>query len=175
MKFKELFKCNIEYSPSAKSVNITHATQDDLNAYKWPDEGVKSICVSYSMIDNFVIPEGVETFSCVKCLKTVVLPDSLKYLYLEDTMVHSLDLPLEIERVWVPHNYIREVTFRGGNQPLKLECLNLKSNLLEKLDIEPPDTLYEMDLRKNNLVLSAINPNLLVYARTREGCIIDFY
>jgi hypothetical protein len=168
---KDLFECEFKYND--EDLTITHATQEDLENYEWP-KNINSICISHSWIDHINIPEGVETFTCSKSLRTITIPDSLKNLYLEDTMVFSLDLPITIRRVWAPNNYIRHITFRGTNKPTHLEVLNLESNLLKSVDIYPPPTLYEMDLRKNYIPMSNINPSLLVYARTHEDCIVDF-
>jgi hypothetical protein len=171
---EDYFKCTFDYDEDAGSICITHATQKDIDAFQWPTN-IKSIFISYSWIDHIDIPDGVETFTCVKCLKSIIIPDSLRNLYLEETMVYQLDLPIDIKRVWAPRNYLRHITFRGTNKPSQLEVLNLKSNLLESLDIHPPSTLYEMDLRKNNLQLANINGNLLMHARVHENCIVDFY
>jgi hypothetical protein len=81
-------------------------------------------------------------------LKTIYLPDSVRYFYCGNNLLKSIELPQDIIIVDIDNNFLETITFRNGD-PTQLEVFKVNENIrLYTLDFVPPESLDEISLKK---------------------------
>jgi len=154
------------YNPATKQLHLYNATADDLIDYVYPP-GLETLVILNGYMTHFDIPEGTQTAQLLRMgLRTITVPDSIKRLEIDKNYIQHLDLPAEIEFLEAPKNRLQELRFRGGGQPVALCEANLKSNCFVRLEFEPPESLYHLDVSKNDY-MRYVSPALVkIYANS---------
>jgi len=143
---------NVEITEGESSVDImmNHATQEDVDAFEWPQR-FESLMITSGHVDRVEVPKdcGVERmYLDGLALRSVYVPDSVVKVALCDNKLRHLELPSTIEIVEANNNLLRDISFRGGN-PTHLCSLELDSNLLTSFEWEAPDTLEFATFARN--------------------------
>lgn len=144
-----MFEYSFDYSDDVKTLNISYATQADIDAIVFPAD-VDTVMVSYSRIERIRIPEGVT--SCLLSrigLQELYIPDSVEYLYCSNNFLTALELPADIIVVEANFNHLQSVVFR--KPPTAIARLLLNENWLSELEFDPPESLEVLNIRFNNL------------------------
>jgi hypothetical protein len=165
-----MFVFKSRYDEESRILTIVNAKQQDIDDFKWPNN-IESLYIRDSWIDNLQIPEGIEYVTLSKSVRSIYVPDSIKFLYVANNTLVSLEVPNTIMIVYAPDNFLIDFKFRGGN-PTNLQKLDLSNNNLESLCFIPPDTLGELNITKNMLTPLTISPEILKYAISHEDCYI---
>jgi hypothetical protein len=148
------------YDPEVNQLILYNATAEDLIDYVYPP-GLETLAIINGYMTHFDIPEGVETAQLLRMgLRTLTVPDSIKRLEIDKNYIQCLDLPAEIEFLEAPKNRLQELHFRGGGHPVALCEANLKDNCFVRLEFEPPESLYHLDVSKNDY-LRYVSPALV--------------
>ena len=149
---------------------LVNAKQKDIDDFKWPNK-IDTLYIRDSWIDHLDIPEGIEYVTIWKSVRSIYVPDSVKFLYVSNNSLVTLEVPRTIVSLYAPENFLIELKFRDGN-PTHLVKLIINDNQLKSLHFIPPDILGELDIRKNLLTPLTISPEILTYATTCEDCYI---
>ena len=159
-----------KYDEESRILTIVNAKQEDIDNFNWPIN-IESLYIRDSWIDHLQIPEGIEYVTICKSVRSIYVPDSIKFLYVSNNTLVSLEVPNTIMILHAPDNFLIDLKFRGGN-PTNLQKLDLSDNNLESLYFIPPDTLEELNIAKNMLTPLTISPEILKYAISHEDCYI---
>jgi Leucine-rich repeat (LRR) protein len=167
-----MFVFNSKYEEKSRILTIVNAKQQDIDTFKWPNN-VETLYIKDSWIDHLQIPEGIEYVTLSKSVRSIYVPDSIKFLYVANNTLVSLEVPNTIMIVYAPENFLTDFKFRGGDgNPTNLQKLDLSNNNLESLYFIPPDTLGELNITKNMLTPLTISPEILKYAISHEECYV---
>ena len=165
-----MFEFKSEYEQRSNTLILVNAKQKDIDDFKWPNK-IETLYLRDSWIDHLDIPKGIEYVTIWKSVRSIYVPDSVKFLYVTNNSLVSLEVPKTIIALHAPENFLVELKFRDGD-PTHLEKLVINDNKLQSLRFIPPDTLGELDIRKNLLTPLTISPEILTYATSHEECYV---
>lgn len=136
-----------DYNIEDASLCIKYAKQTDIDNFNF-NMNIEYLTILGDYIDNLIIPNGVKWVCIEKLgLKTISIPDSVQYLYIDNNFLKSLELPIYIEKVVANNNYLENIISKG--KLTKLYCLELEDNRLNNLNIEIPETIEVLKIKKN--------------------------
>jgi len=151
------YSFNIAY-PDDHSIVISNITNEHMNDIPELSSNITRLVISHDYIDHYSIPQGIDTATLTYLgLKTLYVPDGVKYLYCCHNFLRKLELPSSIVHVIANNNLLTEVTFRGF--PKDLYYLDIRTNRICYLDIPISKSLEYLNAAFNPCVQELCNEN----------------
>lgn len=140
---------SFHYEYESHDLTLYYAKQSDIDNFDF-NKKIDYLIINGDYIDTLIIPDGVKYVSVDNLgLKYLYVPDSVETLYANNNFLSSIELPENICKVCLNNNLLTKITSRGNNM-MNLFCLEVEDNRLSTIDINIPDTIEVLRIRKNN-------------------------
>ena len=147
-----MFSFYTEYFEESHTFVVWFAKQSDIDQLVCPNT-IETLRIMGDYFDHITVPEGVKNFECVNvCLKSVVLPDSIEFVYVGHNKLSTIEIPPQTVVLAANDNIITYITFRKGEIPSQLTELDLSCNRLVALNFTPPETLDAINISCNSFL-----------------------